>query len=683
MMGGVSMEFDNKAKSILKRLIDEGYEAYIVGGYVRDKLLGLDAYDIDITTNASPDDIRRIFNVFDNGSKFQSLTIKEDSYSFEITSFRKDISYEDHRHPKTVLAKTLEEDLVRRDFTINAMALDINGNIIDKHNGLSDLKKKIIRTIGDPNVRFEEDALRILRAIYLKSKLGFDFDSDTIKAIYDKASLVRDLSGMRKRSELFKMIKYNKDNSYLDVLIKSGIVDAFKPYKKCMYYLYNNGIILDNTTLVTGIAVRLYKSIDLSMEYSQDLKNLLKEMVKVDPSDVNTFIDKSFESIRLSNEVNRIIGRKYIENIEDYYASLPIKSRKDLDIKALDLMEYIKPEDISLYEGRIIDKLLNGSLKNFKADIIKFVVEEKKRMEEVIKSVVYGKIDQIMSSDAMVNLIVTLDDKQKYNLKLETERAEDLFLNCIYQFEIAKNSNSDKLSAYVVSFRHITELEDTELKNKVFRNFMASAVLEYSDLKKGIEEYIESIKTKSLHDITKAIIDKYSKEFYLYPAAAKLHHAYIGGLAYHTLGMLEVALKMCECYKYLDYDLLISGTILHDIGKVIEFTGVENTEYAKKGQLLGHLLIGCDIISDTARELGYTDDQEEVLMLLHMVASHHGLPQYGAIKKPCTAESAMLWFIDSIDSKFRVLGEELERTKEGEFTEPIGVMDRVKFYKHK
>ena len=304
-------------------------------------------------------------------------------------------------------------------------------------------------------------------------------------------------------------------------------------------------------------------------------------------------------------------------------------------------------------------------------------------MDEVIKSVIYAKIDQIMNSDSMVNLIVTLDDKTRFNLKLECEKAIDLFLNCIYEFEIARNTNSDKLSAYVVSYKHITEIDSTEKQNEIYRKFMDSAVLDYTELKNGIEGYIESIKTKSLHDITKSIIDKYSKNFYLYPAAAKLHHAYVGGLAYHTMGMLEVAKRIIECYPYLDYDLLISGTILHDVGKVIEFTGVENTEYAMKGQLLGHLLIGCDIISQTAKELGYTGDEEEVLMLLHMVASHHGIPQYGAIKKPCIAESAMLWFIDSIDSKFRVLGDELAKVKDGEFTEPIGVMDRVKFYKHK
>ena len=677
------MIIDNSAKKVLEKLINKGFEAYIVGGYVRDKLLGLEAYDIDITTSATPDEIKEIFNVVDNGSKYQSLTIVEGAYSFEITTFRKDISYDDHRHPSTVIAKTLDEDLVRRDFTINALALDINGNIIDKHNGLEDLSNKIIRCIGDPIKRFDEDALRILRAIYLCSKLGFTIEKNTMDAIYDKADLVKDLSAMRKRIELFKMIKYNTNNSYIDIMIKTHIVDSYKPVKKALYYLYNNEIVLNDNILVLAIGARLNKGIDNSLEYDNEIKSLLKEMLIIDPMNPITFMDKSFEAIRLSNDVNRILKREYIDNLVGYYNALPIKGTKGLMVTSYDLMEVIEPSMISDMKQKIMNGILNGNIKNNKEDIIKYVIEEKKKMDEVIKSVIYAKIDQIMNSDSMVNLIVTLDDKTRFNLKLECERAIDLFLNCIYEFEIARNTNSDKLSAYVVSYKHITEIDNTEKQNEIYRKFMDSAVLDYTELKNGIEGYIESIKTKSLHDITKSIIDKYSKNFYLYPAAAKLHHAYVGGLAYHTMGMLEVAKRIIECYPYLDYDLLISGTILHDVGKVIEFTGVENTEYAMKGQLLGHLLIGCDIISQTAKELGYTGDEEEVLMLLHMVASHHGIPQYGAIKKPCIAESAMLWFIDSIDSKFRVLGDELAKVKDGEFTEPIGVMDRVKFYKHK
>ena len=668
--------------NILDKLINAGYEAYVVGGYVRDSLLNIDSYDIDITTSATVEEIKELFNVIDNGSKYLSYTIVSNNYKYEITTYRKDISYIDHRHPISEKALTLEEDLVRRDFTINALVLDKNNNIIDRYNGIYDIENKIIRTIGDPYKRFDEDALRILRAIYLKSKLQFEFEENTLNALCDKAHLVEFLSGVRKKQELYKMVKYNKDNSYIELFIKSGIINYYETLKEGLLYLFNNNIILNDFDLVLGICYKLSGKIEKKYEFDEKQKNIFKSIREVNIFDKYSLLDVSYEMINIINNINKYLSLDYIEDIEAYYNSLAIKSEKDLMITSEDLLKIIDKREISIVKEKLLRAILNNKVNNNYNDLINYI-KKGEIMESVIKSVIYAKIDQIMSSKNIVNIIVTLDDKSKFNLKIEEERTESLDLNCIYEFEIAKNSNSDKLSAYVVSYRHVTEIEDTELKNNIYRKFMQGSTLDYKELKNGIESYINKIESKVLHDIVKTIIDKYENDFYLYPAASKLHHAYVGGLAYHTYGMLEVADKMLMCYKYLNKDLLLSGVILHDIGKVIEFSGVENTEYALKGQLLGHLLIGCDIIKEVCRKLGYTDDQEEVLMLIHMVASHHGLPQYGSIKKPCTAESAMLWYIDTIDSKFRVLGEELEKINPGEFTEPIGVMDRVKFYKHK
>lgn len=668
--------------NILDKLINAGYEAYVVGGYVRDSLLNIDSYDIDITTSATVEEIKELFNVIDNGSKYLSYTIVSNNYKYEITTYRKDISYIDHRHPISEKALTLEEDLVRRDFTINALVLDKNNNIIDRYNGIYDIENKIIRTIGDPYKRFDEDALRILRAIYLKSKLQFEFEENTHNALCDKAHLVEFLSGVRKKQELYKMVKYNKDNSYIELFIKSGIINYYETLKEGLLYLFNNNIILNDFDLVLGICYKLSGKIEKKYEFDEKQKNIFKSIREVNIFDKYSLLDVSYEMINIINNINKYLSLDYIEDIEAYYNSLAIKSEKDLMITSEDLLKIIDKREISIVKEKLLRAILNNKVNNNYNDLINYI-KKGEIMESVIKSVIYAKIDQIMSSKNIVNLIVTLDDKSKFNLKIEEERTESLDLNCIYEFEIAKNSNSDKLSAYVVSYRHVTEIEDTELKNNIYRKFMQGSTLDYKELKNGIESYINKIESKVLHDIVETIIDKYENDFYLYPAASKLHHAYVGGLAYHTYGMLEVADKMLMCYKYLNKDLLLSGVILHDIGKVIEFSGVENTEYALKGQLLGHLLIGCDIIKEVCRKLGYTDDQEEVLMLIHMVASHHGLPQYGSIKKPCTAESAMLWYIDTIDSKFRVLGEELEKINPGEFTEPIGVMDRVKFYKHK
>ncbi|MGM9971827.1 MAG: HD domain-containing protein [Anaeroplasmataceae bacterium] len=304
-------------------------------------------------------------------------------------------------------------------------------------------------------------------------------------------------------------------------------------------------------------------------------------------------------------------------------------------------------------------------------------------MEEIVKRTLFVKVEQIMISSNMINALCSVaNEDMKYNFKIEIEKGKDIYLNCIYEMTIASHSNSDRNSGYILEYRSVNDIEDIKHRNDIYRSFMKSAPINYEELKSRIESYIERIDNPILSTITKELITTYQYDFYLYPAASKLHHAYVGGLAYHTLGMLDLVDGIANNYPYIDKNYMYSGIILHDIGKVIEFTGVQNTEYALEGQLLGHLLIGCNCINDVARKYGY-ENSEEVLLLEHMIASHHGQPIYGAIKKPVTPEAALLWYIDTIDSKFRVLGEDLEKTKPGEFTEPVSVFDRTKFYKKK
>ena len=159
-----------------------------------------------------------------------------------------------------------------------------------------------------------------------------------------------------------------------------------------------------------------------------------------------------------------------------------------------------------------------------------------------------------------------------------------------------------------------------------------------------------------------------------------MHHAYVGGLVHHCLSMLHLADAFIANFSYLNKDYLYAGIILHDIGKATELDGVVDTAYSLEGQLIGHLVIGAIDIANAAKELGY-EGAEEVLLLKHMLISHHGLPQFGSAKKPMTPEALALWYIDTIDSKFRVLGTELEKVEKGSFTENIGVIDKMKIYK--
>ena len=172
-----------KGIEILKILNSNSFEAYIVGGAVRDYLLNIDSNDIDITTNATYSDICLLFNdVKNEGEKYHSCRVVFMEEEFEITTYRKDLSYLDHRHPITAKATALKEDLVRRDFTINALAMNSNYEIIDIFNGMDDLKNKLIRTIGDADIRFNEDSLRVLRAIYYSAKLDFKLDTNIVNA---------------------------------------------------------------------------------------------------------------------------------------------------------------------------------------------------------------------------------------------------------------------------------------------------------------------------------------------------------------------------------------------------------------------------------------------------------------------------------------------------------------------
>ena len=188
------MSYLDKGLEIIKRIENLGYFAYLIGGVVRDYLLKEEIHDIDIATNMPLDQLKQYYAIKENGIDYASVTIENDGYFFEVTHFRRDLSYLDHRHPMVELTDTLLEDIQRRDFTINALAMNSSMKIIDYSEGYSDLKNKIIRMIGNPILRFEEDALRILRALYFSSKLGFQIEQNTLDAMVFHKKLLSCLS---------------------------------------------------------------------------------------------------------------------------------------------------------------------------------------------------------------------------------------------------------------------------------------------------------------------------------------------------------------------------------------------------------------------------------------------------------------------------------------------------------
>lgn len=224
-------------KYLVKRLEDSGFETYLVGGALRDKLLGEKLHDIDLTTRARPEQIMKIFSdmkLIDIGKKFGTIKVIYKSEEFEITSFRAESLYKDKRHPdKISFSNTIEEDLKRRDFTINAMA-ERNGKIIDLFDGKKDLKDKIIRAVGNPYKRIEEDYLRALRAVRFATVLDFEIEENLKKAIKNKKNNIEEISKERIRDEIDKILLSKNPSKGIRLLEKLGLLGYIFPEVKKM-----------------------------------------------------------------------------------------------------------------------------------------------------------------------------------------------------------------------------------------------------------------------------------------------------------------------------------------------------------------------------------------------------------------------------------------------------------------
>lgn len=238
------MEFHipEKVQYIIDTLIDHGYEAYAVGGCVRDMILGKTPEDWDITTSAKPHEVKKVFKrTVDTGIMHGTVTVLIDKDHYEVTTYRLDGIYEDYRRPKEVsFTSDLEEDLKRRDFTINAMAYNPQKGIVDLFGGMEDLKNGLIRCVGNASERFEEDALRILRAVRFSAQLDFHIEKNTKAAIKEKAPLLKNISAERIRMELTKLLVSDNPDR-LRLLYELGISKVILPeFDRMMVTPQNN-----------------------------------------------------------------------------------------------------------------------------------------------------------------------------------------------------------------------------------------------------------------------------------------------------------------------------------------------------------------------------------------------------------------------------------------------------------
>ena len=243
-------------KFILNKLREAGFEAYVVGGCVRDSLLGREPKDWDITTAATPEEIKEVFKDYpiinNNGEKHGTVTVRYEEENIEITTFRIDGDYKDSRHPESVeFTRDLKEDLARRDFTINAMAAYGDG-IIDPFGGRKDLEAGIIRAVGNPADRFEEDALRILRGIRFACKYSFDIENRTCMAMFFKKDKLQNISKERILSEIKEIFSYSKIGEFMQGMMISAIIfDIIPEFKVLNKNLFK---LIDNESFVVNIA---------------------------------------------------------------------------------------------------------------------------------------------------------------------------------------------------------------------------------------------------------------------------------------------------------------------------------------------------------------------------------------------------------------------------------------------
>lgn len=266
----MKLAIPSSAEKILRILEENGYEAYVVGGCVRDSILGRRPDDWDITTSASPEQVKGLFRkTVDTGLQHGTVTVLMDKEGFEVTTYRVDGDYEDGRHPKEVMfTSSLEEDLKRRDFTINAMAYHPDRGLVDLFHGLEDMENQVIRCVGNPMERFQEDALRILRAVRFSAQLGFTIEENTREGIRSLAPNLKNVSAERIQVELVKLL-VSPHPDYLRTAYETGITKEFLPeFDACMkteqntsHHCYNVG----EHTLHSLLNIRADKVLRLTM----------------------------------------------------------------------------------------------------------------------------------------------------------------------------------------------------------------------------------------------------------------------------------------------------------------------------------------------------------------------------------------------------------------------------------
>lgn len=455
---------------ILEKLDKAGHEAYVVGGCVRDLILGVTPKDWDITTNANPKELQKLFpkNFYEN--QFGTVSVITDSKDetlkvVEITPFRLEGKYSDKRHPDEIkFAKTLEDDLGRRDFTINALALDKNKKIIDLFDGQKDLKNKIIRTVGKANDRFNEDALRMLRAIRFACTLDFTIEDETFKAIHKNADLIQMISNERIHDELVKIFQTKKAANGIDLLRQTNLLKFILPeldkgvgVSQNKHHIYD---IYEHSLRALDEAAK--KDFNLEVKVASLFHDIGKPETKQGEGPDSTFYNHDYVGAKFVDRILRRLkfSNKFIDKVvllvkNHMFVSDP---EKLTDAGARRLLKRVGKENIvDLINLRVADRLGMGRPKEkpYRLRTIEYMIEK------VSKDPISAKMLKINGTDIMkilkiqpspkvgaildVLLAEVIEDPKKNNKKyLEGKVLELNEKNLEVLRKLAKNKIEDK-----------------------------------------------------------------------------------------------------------------------------------------------------------------------------------------------------------------------------------------------
>ena len=376
-----------EALPVMQQLVDAGYEAYFVGGSVRDMLLHKPISDVDIATSATPQEVKEIFpHTVDVGIEHGTVMVIHHKEGYEVTTFRTEEGYEDFRHPdKVTFVRSLEEDLKRRDFTINALAIGIDDQLMDFFDGIGDLERQCIRCVGDAKERFNEDALRMFRAVRFVGQLGFQVEEETKNAISLLKMNLSKVAVERMKVEFEKMIKSSYRKDALKLFVETGLYQACPLFDgkgeillklaefpiKEMSVLQAWILFVDELKLSDKEVTHLLKSWKSSNEQIRDVLVGYKTYRARKEEEWNFFLayDCPYE---VASEVEQLLIAQNkstsMKGLEATYQSLPIRSMNDIQLNGHDIIRILKLEKKGPIIGQVLKTvekmILEQSIKN-------------------------------------------------------------------------------------------------------------------------------------------------------------------------------------------------------------------------------------------------------------------------------------------------------------------------------